>query len=220
VATTASQPTPFEGIPEGARPLIRRGFEVASSITPEVRTQVLEYVFQQFSEQKTKVDAERVAKDTGLPVRDTASLISAFSVIIAYYTSYDASVDEFIETARDIIFDPASEATVREVVNIIDSRKDILSKSFERTAVSNAVLPSLTIFDVIVDSRLILKDDNVQDIVSVVVARIDTDYDNSQIVVQLSKSDIADIIKKLNDALKEMNLAEGLISRLQQAPSE
>jgi hypothetical protein len=214
VATTASHANRLEGIPERARPLIRRGFAVATTVAPEARMQVLDHIFQQFAEHRPNGDAERVATDTNLPVQDAANLLSAFSVILAYYTVSSASVDEFIDEGRDIIFDEESESVVREIVDVVASRRDSLNKSFERTAVARAVLPSLEVFEIVVDARLVLKDEEIQDIIAVAVARIDTDYENSQIVVQLTRSDIEDIMKKLNNALVEINIAENLNARL------
>jgi hypothetical protein len=139
--------------------------------------------------------------------------MTALSVTLGLLSDNVASAEEFVQAGRDIIFDAASEPTVRAIADIIIRQRPMLARAMARHQLAAEVLPSLAQFEVMVDLRIRFNNNAPDEFVSVAVVHIDTDG-MQELWLQLSKSDITIMLDKLTKASKEMDLAENLISQV------
>jgi hypothetical protein len=70
------------------------------------------------------------------------------------------------------------------------------------------VLPSFARLDIAVDIRVQIAEGRVEYTVPGAIVRIDTDSDQAELVLQLSRGDLEDVIQKLSEGLENMKIAE------------
>jgi hypothetical protein len=148
-----------------------------------------------------------------LSQRDRGRLTATLSMTIGLLTETDASAEEFVEAARGKIFDPAHEGIALALAAAIVSRRPGLNDSLGRRRLAISVLPYLTQFEITVDLRIRVENEQVEDGVALAIVHIDTDSNNQELWMQLTRLDIENIQAKLTDALNKMTMAEQLVKR-------
>jgi len=119
---------------------------------------------------------------------------------------------DFVQAGSGNIFEAGCEPTASAIADFVISKRAALDKAMARRRLANAVLPSLAVFEVTVDLRIRFEEGKVQEFVPVALAHIDTDADNTELWLQLSRADIMVIIDKLNKCMNEMALAEDILN--------
>jgi hypothetical protein len=201
-------------LPARATVATRQGFAIASALSEIDRQKAVELMLASVQRSRAGFDTEAVSNELNLPRRDAGRLMTALSVTLGLLSDNVASLEEFAQAARDTIFEAASEPAVRAIADIIIRERPTLAKAMARHQLAAEVLPSLVEFDVTVDLRIRFNDDKADEFVSVAVVHIDTDGNNQELWLQLSKSDINTMLETLNKAAREMDLAENLLSQV------
>ena len=200
-------------LPTRAAVATRQGFAIASALPEMNRQKAVELILASVQRSRAGFDTDLISSEINIPRRDAGRLMTALSVTLGLLSDNVASLEEFVQAGRDIIFDAASEPTVRAIADIIIRQRPTLARAMARHQLAAEVLPSLAQFELMVDLRIRFNNNAPDEFVSVAVVHIDTDG-MQELWLQLSKSDIATILVKLNKASKEMDLAENLISRV------
>jgi hypothetical protein len=204
----------ISALPTRASVATRQGFAVASALPEINRQKAVELMLSSVRSSRAGFDTESVSNETNLSLRDAGRLMTALSVTLGLLSENVASSEEFVQAGRGTIFDAASEPTVRAIADIIIRERPTLAKEMARHQLAAEVLPSLAQFDVTVDLRVRFNNDKADEFVSVAVVHIDTDGNNQELWLQLSKSDITTMLDKINKAAREMDLVENLISQV------
>jgi hypothetical protein len=123
-----------------------------------------------------------------------------------------ATPDDFVEAATGVIFLEGDRAVARSIASEVCDARSEITKTVARTQLAGEVLPSLYTFDVAIDLRVRVENKAIVASVPVAVLHIDTDAEDHEIWVQLTKGDIDNIIRTLTRALEDMQVAEGLTS--------
>jgi hypothetical protein len=205
--------TEIAQLPERGQAAARRGYHVAAGLTEAARSKVLEAVVREFGQSGGSVDGEVIAREAGIPVPDANQLLTALTITVALLTQAPVSPAAFIEAGRDKLFDPSSEPAALSIANLITPRHGELEKTFARQSLATSVLPALSRFQLAVDLRVRFSNGELEEFVPVAVVYIDTDAEGQNLVMQLTRSDIDNVIAKLHDAAQQLALAEGLLTK-------
>src|SRR6266567_1233797 len=78
---------------------------IASALSEEDRQKTTQFVLDQFRNDVRQFDSDELSAVINLPQSDAAGLTATLSMTIALLTETAASAAEFVETARDKLFD-------------------------------------------------------------------------------------------------------------------
>jgi hypothetical protein len=199
--------------PKEAMRFFDGGFASAASLSDDVRRQVLNHVIQNLKDGGRQVRGSLLAPVTNLSERESEQLASAYSLVIGLLVDSSATPEEFIEAGRGRLFTEQYEGIAKSIATAICAIRDEIKPILERAQLAGQVLPSLTGFDVALDVRVRVLDRTVANYVPIVVVHIGTDATSDDLWLQLSRSDIDDLITKLSDCLVQMDAAESFFSK-------
>jgi hypothetical protein len=208
-------------MPERVKLAARQGFEVALGLSDVDRQRAIDLMVASVARSSAGFDTEPLAiAITHLTPSDAGRLATALSIVIALLTENVASTAEFIQAARGHLFEPSSELAAHTVADLIISQRAEVTASMARKRLANVVLPSLTYFDVTVDVRLQFVNDKVDEYVPVAMMSIDTDGENNRLWCQLTLADVEMIVQRLQDAARQMALADTIMTQLKRQEGE
>lgn len=196
------------GFPDEALSFFRSAFSIVAVLGEDARKRVFGEMVANFRRGRRRVDGAMLTAITGLSSRDCDQIASVYTVVIALLSETGATPDEFVEIGRGKLFTPQHEHLAREIaVGICEERGD-LNASIEQAKLAGLVLPSLDSMETTVDLRLRITEGKVTASVPVTIVHIATDAGDEGLWLQLTRSDVEDMIKKLQDCLAGMSAAE------------
>jgi hypothetical protein len=198
--------------PKEALPFFNAGFVAASKLSEETLNLFLKEVIVGLKRGLRRLNGAELRPITKLSERETEQLASVYSLIIGVLSESAATADDFVSSAKGILFLPEQEAIAKTIANSICTSRQEINISIQRAQLAGEVLPSLDAFDIAVDVRIRVVGGEVKTFVPVAVIRINTDADDN-LWLQLSTGDIENIIGKLSKSLQEMKFAESLTMR-------
>ncbi len=210
MARTETVGEAIAGVPESLQRTARKGFAVASSISPEERKTFLDLLNRTMVSGAATVDLDVLSGITDLTSRDAGSVLSAFSVLVGLLGRGKFGVEELVQGARDVLFAVDDEPVVRAVAASIAEGRGEWKRAVEQRSLAAETLPALTAFEVSVDLRLGFKNNDIEDAVSVALIHLDTDANNQEVWLQMTRGDVQTVIEKLNNTLKQMDAAQKL----------
>jgi hypothetical protein len=198
--------------PNEALSYFQGGFSSAASLSDQKRREVLAEMISNFQRGTRRLDSSNLREITGLSSNIAEQVASVYSLVIGLLTETTATPDDFVEAATGTIFLEKDRGTARSIAGEVYDERSEISKTVARTQLAGEVLPSLYTFDVAVDLRVRVENKAIVTSVPVAVLHIDTDAEDHEIWVQLTKGDIDNIIRTLTKALEDMQVAEDLSS--------
>jgi hypothetical protein len=199
--------------PPEALSFFKEGLTVASALSEESRASVLKRVTASFRSGMRRLSAGMLRSIAKLSERDAEQLAYTYSVMIGLLLESAATPDDFIGSAKGFLFDSDQEAVARSIATSICTSRGEIQATVDRAQLAGEVLPSLFTFDLAVDVRLRIVDKELKTFVPVAILHLDTDVENQETWVQLSKGEVEEAIQKLTECLENLNLAETLIVR-------
>jgi len=196
--------------PKEALPYLKHGFAAAAKLSDQAKRSVLDEMIANFQRGTRRLDSDTLSEITELPRRVAEQTGAVYSLVIGLLTDVAASPDEFVEAGAGLIFFEEDRAAALAMAKAVCDARSEISRTVARTQLAGEVLPSLFTFDVAVDLRVRIENGKVVTSVPVAVLHIDTDADDHEIWLQLSKGDIDAIIKSLTKCLQDMQVAETL----------
>ena len=199
--------------PKEAVSFFSSAFGVASRLPGETRTLVLNALIANFERGSRNLSGAALRHITDLSAREAEQVASAYSLMIGLLSDSTATPDDFVASAKGILFLPEQEATVRLIASSICALRPQINATVERAQLAGVVLPSFDDINIAVDFRARFANGALKTGVAVAVVHIDTDVSEQELWLQFSRGDVEDIIKKFSDCLEEMKLAETLFLR-------
>jgi hypothetical protein len=196
--------------PKEALAYFQGGFSSAASLSDETRRKVLAEMISNFQRGTRRLDSSNLQEITGLSTSIAEQVASVYSLVIGLLSETTATPDEFVQAAVDKLFLEKDQIAARSIVAAVCEARGEINQTVARTQLAGEVLPSLYTFDVAVDLRVRVEKGSVVTSVPVAVLHIDTDADNHEIWLQLTKGDIDNLIRTLTKTLQDMQVAEGL----------
>jgi hypothetical protein len=199
--------------PKEALPYFNQGFVSASKLSEETRRLVLAEVIASFKRGTRRLDGAALRPLTKLNDREVEQLASVYSLVIGLLSESSATTEDFIASAKGILFLPEQESTAQLIAASVCASRQEIRLTVDRAQLAGEILPSLFVFDIAVDIRIRVVDGEVKTFVPVAIVHLDTDADSEEVWFQMSRGDVEDTISKLTNALDDMKLAETMTPR-------
>ncbi|HEX5281772.1 MAG TPA: hypothetical protein VFW28_16960 [Micropepsaceae bacterium] len=199
------------GYPPSALAYFNAGFIAASKLTDSTRNAVLLELLANFRRGRRQVTGINLRSVTGVGVRESGQIASAFSLVVGLLSESEATPEEFVEVANGIVFDREQEGSALSIAKLVCAHRNEIAPALELARVSGLVLPSLDEVELAVDVRVSWSEGQIKGAVPVVIAHLDTDGMGQEIWFQMTRSDVEDMIKKLSESLQQMQAAESLM---------
>jgi hypothetical protein len=209
-------PTPHRSVrdvvadfPDRVKAASRRGFSLASKLPESDRERLIREFVTQLQDGGVGIPIAPIARALGMPNSQAAELVTAMSLVSGLLGSEGYSAEDVLTGGESQLFDTSNATVARAiVVSILQHAGKSFQSDFERRTLATENLPSLTSFDVTVDLRLKIENEEVKDGVPVAIVHIDTDAANRELWLQLTRGDVKTLIDTLTDAQKRMEVAE------------
>ena len=117
-------------IPASALSRIRRGFAVASGMSPDMRKRFVEEILKKVGKGDNAIDIGSIAKGVNLPEREAAGLATAVITIVGMLSECKEFVDEFLEAAKGKLFDERDRDSALLIANLVGSQRTFLEISW------------------------------------------------------------------------------------------
>ena len=213
VATGGSVTELFADAPKAVLVFMKRGFRLLSTLGSEhygklIRTAGANLQSGHLAGQVVPelASAINTTKD------DSLALLAVASLVVSVFTQRTETPDQFVKAAEEagVLEAEAVPAVLAFCKTVLDDR-DTLAVTVERARIGIEVLPSFEGLSATTDVRLGFKDGRVDLAVPVVVALLRTDS-SKNLWFQLTKEQLQMLISKLQDAMRNVELAEQWIS--------
>ncbi|WP_258127511.1 hypothetical protein [Achromobacter anxifer] len=167
-------------------------------------------------------DPAKAGEELGVSVDDARLLFNAAGFLTAISTVFgDADASVIIETLIGVdILTPQSGGEILRFVGFLIENRESITEDYERSALANSVLPTLQRFDTNVDLRLSKATAKRIRTAPVVVACVDTDAEGQIIWFQMSKGQVKRIMTQLEGVLKQLELAESISGKFEEADQD
>jgi hypothetical protein len=138
----------------------------------------------------------------------------AAAMLIVPLLANRGTPEEFSSEATKAGFLPADvgQAIVPFSQSVFERRVE-LARVMRRVALPSQVLPYLSDVEIVVDVRMDFEDQEVYEAVPVAMLHLDTDTNNTEIWFQASKSQMEQLRKDIDAAIKRMEIAESWARR-------
>jgi hypothetical protein len=203
----------LEQLPDHIRYHAKNGFSNLRDITAEQYEKFLAAYFAA-AEGAGSLESEALAGVLGLDERQASDVVLACSLTAGAVTDLQVTADDFLDAARERVFEPAHEDAVRTLVGSLIGRRSALREAIERSSVANAILPTFQSSAVEIDLRLRFGDDGAVSggtLVAIVGIRTDIEDD---FYFQLSPEELRRLTKRLNEAVGRLHSSTSVLDRL------
>jgi len=194
--------------PERAITFFKLGMEAAARLPEAARARVLDAVVSNLKKGVRRIEGSTLQPITALSARESEQIASAYSLIIGLLSVTDATPADFLEAGKSLFFTQQQEPSLRIIVESVWARRSELTTAIESTQLAGEVLPSLYSLETTIDVRLRVVSGEVKTHVPVLLLHIDTDAPHNELWLQLSRGEVEQIIERLTNCLKEMEVAE------------
>jgi hypothetical protein len=161
--------------PKEALPFFNRGFAVAGKISEEARKLVLQELLANFRRGARTVRPSIFRSITELHRGDAELLASVYSVVIGLLSDTRSKPEEFVSSAKGVLFEPPHEAAARWIAESVHAYREDIRAAVSTAQLAGEVLPSLNEFEVAVDLRVRVAEGKITAGVPVALLFIDTD---------------------------------------------
>jgi hypothetical protein len=193
-------------LPSSAFPHVRIGYTLLGSLNEQKLEAVVDYVAATFSK-RSRHDPEVAAELSGIDQHIVGDLLSAVALTVGSVYDIDVSKEDFFDAAPDGLIDNNVQNIVGRIIDIALSRKQSLKSDFDKSKVSNSVLPSFRYIEYAIDVRLSFSaNGTITDKVPVAVFYLDTDS-TEEIWFQASLPDLDELVQKLTTARERLKSA-------------
>jgi hypothetical protein len=194
--------------PEEARSFFEEAFATASRLTEDTREHVLAALIESLRGGTRRLNGKVIRSIANLSEREAEQLASVYSIVIGLLAEISVTEDEFVSQARNILFTDEYETIVRSIIHSVCARQSKLSGLLDRANLANDVLPSFSGMGVAVDLRIRFVDGSVTNTVPVALILINTDIRDKELSFQISRSDLGQMINRLQTCLQDLKKAE------------
>ena len=201
----------FALYPDEARRFFRSGFDVASRLSVNDRKTALAEFLSHALRGKRLGSGISLSPIPGLNKREMDQLAATFSVVVGILTDSNATARDFSDAATGNLFDEQHSEAAMSLATLVCEQRAALSTALQKAQLSGSVLPSLEQFNLAVDLRLKIAEGVVRTSVPVVVAYISTDVDGKSLGFQMTKTDVEEMINKLQEISEAIKTAETLL---------
>ena len=135
--------------------------------------------------------------------------VLAAAMLIVPLLANRGTPEEFnVEAARAGFLPPDVGKAIEPFAQSVFEKRAELLRIMRRAALPGQVMPSLTNVEIVVDVRMDFEDQEVYEVAPVAMLHLDTDTNTAEIWFQASKSQMEQLRKDIDAAIKRMEIAE------------
>ena len=201
-------------IPKAAKDHLKQGFTTLAQLSPQERHDTLALVVDIISTpseslQESLVDRLssrlKISKEQASKLYAAAALSSALNSL-----QQDTPPEQLVQSAIQAgIIETANEDIALTLFQALAQDRGPLNQVFQRSALADKLLPSLSDWETTVDVRLAFnKDNKVRFTVPVILLYLRTDARDQRLWFQATKPQLEQLIKDLQDTLRRAEQAE------------
>lgn len=204
----------FASTPPSVRAALRRGFLVIATLSTSESEKLLSALLRQVTAGGPLPETELRSLLANVGVEDAKAALAAGSFLAVGISSTDEGVEQVITGAVNAkIFAETDAPGVRRFAALVARNRDEFQRGLERQRLAKSVLPSLTMFETLVDLRPSFVQNGFEFAIPVVLVHIDTDAPGQEVWFQASKGQLENIVRELHEALHRVVEAEKWVSK-------
>jgi hypothetical protein len=147
-------------------------------------------------------------------VDDAKAVMASGSFLAVAISSSDEGVEQVITGALNAkILTDTDAPSVRRFAALVVRDRDHYKRALEKQRLAGSVLPSLTMFDTLVDLRPSFGEGGFKFAIPIVLVHIDTDVTGQEVWFQAGKAQLENIIRELQEALNRIEVAEAWVNK-------
>jgi hypothetical protein len=156
---------------------------------------------------------DELAKSLSLPAEQMGGVLAAAMLIVPLLANRGTPEEFRNEAARAGFLPPDIGQAIEPFAQSVFEKRADLARIMRRAALAGQVMPSLSNVEIVVDVRVDFEDQEVYEIAPVAMLHLDTDTNNTEIWFQASKSQMEQLRKDVDSAIKQMEIAEAWARR-------
>lgn len=161
-------------------------------------------------------DNSSIVSETGIPNEYAGAVRLALGMMVETLSDTRITVEDFLDAGLDnSAFTRGDSPGVRRFAELIVGARAKFQEQSKIAQLQNAVLPSLTTFEMVVDSRIEFSGRRVVRSLPVVLAYADTDSEGQVIWFQMDEGMVLDLRDKLSLMLDQIKILKDTYSNAQ-----
>lgn len=198
-----------ESMPNGLRAFLSEGFSALGELESSKLPDLLDLTLDSIERPEQDGLADAGAQSLGVPPHVFPRLFSATGIFVSTLVTREEPAAEILEAlVENGLVKQNDRKALQRLAELVEARSEAIRSLFDRASLSREVLPSYYSFDTAVEVRVKIRDGQVVGRVPVLVAHLDTDAQEQEVWLQLTKDQATGMAKKLSKAAEEMEIVE------------
>ena len=155
-----------------------------------------------------------LSKLGGMTVNEAGPFFITLVTLLRRLPSSESGVEDASnELIAQGILGTTEQVELVRVLNTLSAFREEAARTFSKVSVANALLPSFSGMETVVDLRPVFRAGDILLTVPVTVAMLRTDIDGKYLYFQATKGQLKDCIEQLSETLERMEILEAWASR-------
>ena len=192
--------------PRAFREQAQKGFRVLAGVGKEHYGEIIDAVMRALESKQPSFN--ELAKSLSLPVDQMGGVLAAALLIVPLLANRGTPEEFRNEATRTGLLAPDIGQAIEPFAESVVEKRGELRRIMRRAALTAQVMPSLSNVEIAVDVREDFEEHEVYEAVPVAMLHFDTDSNNTEIWFQASKSQMEQLRKDIDVAIKQIETAE------------
>lgn len=198
----------FADMPATIKAFIGDGFRVLSKLPKEKREEVRRVTVESL-EAGNNMEETALASRLDISKTQARSLLAATTLFATFLLNTDEKPEQMVTNGIEAkVIQPDDSAAVLTFYEAIERDRSALKDALERSRFSGEVLPSLDEFETTVDIRLGFEKGRLSFAAPIALIHVDTDARGQEVWLQVTKRQVEQILRELQETLRRMDEAE------------
>jgi hypothetical protein len=207
----------FSEMPPAVKAFLSEGFLLFSKLTKENMSNLLPAVLDSVQSGSGRGDQE-LASRLRVDRDDARLLLGSMSLIASMLSRREESPSQFIKAMAEAkILRPEASGAALAFFDALVRERPALRQAMTRSRFSSEVLPSLLEFESTVDLRLGFENDAINVAIPIALVHLDTNATGQEVWLQITRKQLEEMIKDLEETLRKMVEAEKWAGQRSQA---
>lgn len=199
-------------IPEDVRGYFRLGFARICSVDQSRWPMIVSAISKISSPHTADLELERVVSELKVDGDEIHHLVNSSRLLLGILAFRIESCEEVVASIVEAgILVKENEDAILAFAKIASADRGALKQALSMATLQHSLLPSLMQLEVKVDLRLEFDGDSITRTAPVVLVHLDTDAVDQEIWFQLTPSQVEGFISRLQQALRQVGVAETLL---------
>jgi hypothetical protein len=201
----------FAEMPVGFRSFLNRGFADLASL-PFEKIERLSKVLADGVEQVDDGAATECARLLGVPTQEVSKITAALSLMIAFTTRRTDVEAVLQQGAQAGVISPEDVPALIDVAGRLAEKKSEYKEALEIVSLAKEVAPSFERLSLATEVRVSFENDAPVRSVPLILCRLKTDLDGEDLLFQMRRKDVVQVVEQLTKALQHVDILQEQIN--------